>query len=45
MKSSLKGKRFKDTVDIQKMWWHWKLFYKSSSKNVSNSGSIVALSA
>jgi len=26
----------------RKMWrWYWKLFHKKSSKNISNSGSIV----
>jgi len=29
----------------QKMWYHWKLLHYRSSKNVSNSGSILGLSA
>jgi hypothetical protein len=27
------------------MWWHRKLFHNSSSKNISNSGNIIGLSA
>jgi hypothetical protein len=46
IKSSLKWGRFQDTEDIPKMWWrHWKLFHNRNSKHVSNSGSIVGLSA
>jgi hypothetical protein len=45
--SVLKERRFRDNEDIQKkkLRWHWKLFHNRSSRNVSNSGSIVALSA
>jgi hypothetical protein len=26
-------------------WWHWKLFHNRSSRNVSNSHSLIGLSA
>jgi hypothetical protein len=46
IKSALKGRRFQDIEDIQKMWRrHWKLFHNRISKDVSNSGSIVRPSA
>jgi hypothetical protein len=33
IKCALKGRRFQDTEDIQKMWRrHWKLFHNRSSK-------------
>jgi hypothetical protein len=45
-KFALNERRFHDTEDIKKMWRrHWKLFHNRSSKNVSNSGNIVGLSA
>jgi hypothetical protein len=44
LKSALKGWRFQDVEDIQKLW-HWKIFHNRSCKNVSTSGSIVELSA
>jgi hypothetical protein len=46
IKSALEWQRFQDNKDIQKMWqWHWKLFHNRSVKNISNSSSIVGLSA
>jgi hypothetical protein len=47
MKSALKGRNFQDKFKTyEKMWrQHWKLFHNRSSRNVSNSGSIVGLSA
>jgi hypothetical protein len=45
IKSVLKGRRFQDSEDIKKCDYHWKLFNNRSSKNVSNSGSIIGLSA
>jgi hypothetical protein len=45
IKSVLKGRRFQHAEDVQKMWWHRTLFHNRSSKNVSNSGSIVELGA
>jgi hypothetical protein len=45
IKLALRRWRFQDTEDVRKMWWrYWKLFHNRSSKNVSNSGSIVGLS-
>jgi hypothetical protein len=44
MKCALEGRIFKDSEDQKKMWWwHWKLFHNRSSKNVSNSGTIIRL--
>jgi hypothetical protein len=46
IKCALKGLRFQDIENIQKMWrWHRKLFHNRSSKNISNSGSIIELSS
>jgi hypothetical protein len=45
IKSALKRTRFQDIEDIQKKWRrYWTLFHNRSSKNFSNSGSIVELS-
>jgi hypothetical protein len=46
IKSTLKGRRFKDTEDIQKnVMMALKANHDRNSKNVSNNGSIVGLSA
>jgi len=42
-KVCLKGMKILD-INVQKKWWCWKLFHSWSSRNVSNSGSIVVLS-
>jgi hypothetical protein len=34
IKAALKGQKFQDIEDIQKMWWHWKLFHNRGFKNV-----------
>jgi hypothetical protein len=45
IKSALKGRNFQD-MKTSKMWRrHWKVFNNRCSKNVSNNGSIVGLSA
>jgi hypothetical protein len=44
--SALMERRFQGTEGIQKMWrMRWKVFHNRNSKNVSNSASIVGLSA
>jgi hypothetical protein len=46
IKSALKGRKFKDIENIQNIWRrHWKTIHKRNTKNVSNSGSHVGLSA
>jgi hypothetical protein len=44
IKSAIKGQRFQDIKDIQKMWLqYWMLFNNRSSRIVSDSGSSVGL--
>jgi hypothetical protein len=47
IKPALKGRRFQDTEDIQKkkVITALKAIHNRSSKNVSNSGSIIGISA
>jgi hypothetical protein len=43
---ALKGWRFQDIQDIEKMWrQHWELFSDRNSKNVASDGSIIGLIA
>jgi len=44
IKSALKVWRFQDIEDFQNIWWwHWKPFHNRTTRNVSNSGSIIGL--